>query len=161
MTKGPIQLDVGVSYALPRLGLPAAVSFRKWVAAALDGRIREADLAVRLVGNKEGRALNRHYRGKDYATNVLSFPADIADGVKMPKGVKMPLMGDLVLCAPVIAREAKQQKKPLTAHYAHLTVHGALHLLGWDHEDAREAECMEQLEREILASLGLADPYLE
>ena len=161
MTKGPIQLDVGLSYALPRLGLPAAVSFRKWVGAALDGRIREADLAVRLVGNKEGRALNRHYRGKDYATNVLSFPADIADGVKMPKGVKMPLLGDLVLCAPVIAREAKEQKKPLVAHYAHLTVHGTLHLLGWDHEDTREAECMEQLEREILAGLGLPDPYLE
>lgn len=161
MTKGPVQLEVGVSYALPRLGLPAAVSFHKWVAAALDGRIREADLAVRLVGNKEGRALNRHYRGKDYATNVLSFPADIADGVKMPKGVKMPLLGDLVLCAPVIAREAKEQKKPLAAHYAHLTVHGALHLLGWDHENTREAECMEQLEREILAGLGLPDPYLE
>ena len=161
MTKGPVQLDVGVSYALPRRGLPAAVSFRKWITAALDGRIREADLAVRLVGNKEGRALNRHYRGKDYATNVLSFPADIADGVIMPKGVKMPLLGDLVLCAPVIAREAKEQKKPLAAHYAHLTVHGALHLLGWDHEDAREAECMEQLEREILAGLGLPDPYLE
>ncbi|MGV8921999.1 MAG: rRNA maturation RNase YbeY [Thermomonas sp.] len=161
MTKGPIQLDVGVSYALPRLGLPAAVSFRKWVAAALDGRIREADLAVRLVGNKEARALNRHYRGKDYATNVLSFPADIADGVKMPKGVKMPLLGDLVLCAPVVAREAKEQKKSLAAHYAHLTVHGTLHLLGWDHEDSREAECMEQLEREILANMGLPDPYLE
>lgn len=161
MTQGPIQLDVGVSYALSRRGLPAAVSFRKWVAAALDGRIRDADLAVRLVGSKEGRALNRHYRGKDYATNVLSFPADIADGVKMPKGIKMPLLGDLVLCAPVIAREAKEQRKPLAAHYAHLTVHGTLHLLGWDHEDAREAECMEQLEREILASLGLPDPYLE
>jgi probable rRNA maturation factor len=161
MTKGPIHLDVGVSYALPRAGLPAAVSFRKWVAAALDGRIRDADLAVRLVANKEGRALNRHYRGKDYATNVLSFPAEIAEGVKMPKGVKMPLLGDLVLCAPVIAREAKEQKKPLIAHYAHLTVHGALHLLGWDHEDSREAECMEQLEREILAGLGLPDPYQE
>jgi probable rRNA maturation factor len=161
MTKGPIQLDVGVSYAVPRAGLPAAVSFRKWVAAALDGRIREADLAVRLVGSKEGRALNRHYRGKDYATNVLSFPADIADGVKMPKGVKMPLLGDLVLCAPVIAREAREQQKPLASHYAHLTVHGALHLLGWAHEDTREADCMEQLEREILAGLGLPDPYLE
>ena len=88
MTKGPIQLDVGVSYALPRLGLPAAVSFRKWVAAALDGRIREADLAVRLVGSKEGRALNRHYRGKDYATNVLSFPADIAEGVKLHRACR-------------------------------------------------------------------------
>ena len=161
MTKGPIRLDVAISYAVPRAGLPAAVSFRRWVAAALQGRIREADLAIRIVGSKEGRALNRHYRGKDHATNVLSFPADIADGVKLPKGVKLPLLGDLVLCAPVIAREAKEQKKPLAAHYAHLTVHGALHLLGWDHQDAREAECMEQLEREILAGLGIDDPYRE
>ena len=159
MTKGPVRLDVAVGYAVPRTGVPAAVSFRRWVAAALDGRIREADLAIRIVGNKEGRALNHHYRGKDYATNVLSFPAEIAEGVKMPKGVKMPLLGDLVICAPVVAREAKEQKKPLTAHYAHLTVHGALHLLGWDHEDEREAEAMEQLEREILAELGIADPY--
>ena len=160
MTRGPIRLDVAVSYAAPRAGLPAAVSFRRWVAAALEGRIREADLAVRIVGAKEGRALNRHYRGKDYATNVLSFPADVAAGVKLPKGVKLPLLGDLVLCAPVVAREAREQKKPLAAHYAHLTVHGALHLLGWDHQDAREAECMEQLEREILAGLGIDDPYL-
>lgn len=160
MTRGPTRLDVTVGYALPRAGLPAAASFRKWVAAALDGRIREADLAIRLVDAKEGRALNRHYRGKDYATNVLSFPADIAEGVKLPKGVKMPLLGDLVLCAPVVAREAREQKKPLNAHYAHLTVHGALHLLGWNHEDAREADCMERLEREILAGLGIADPYL-
>jgi probable rRNA maturation factor len=160
MTRGPVRLDVSVGYALPRAGLPAAVSFRKWVAAALDSRIREADLAIRIVGAKEGRALNRHYRGKDHATNVLSFPADIADGVKLPRGVKLPLLGDLVLCAPVVAREAREQKKPLSAHYAHLTVHGALHLLGWDHQDAREAECMEQLEREILAGLGIDDPYL-
>ncbi|GAA4861987.1 rRNA maturation RNase YbeY [Luteimonas vadosa] len=161
MTQGPVRLDVSVGYALPRAGLPAAVSFRKWVAAALDGRIREADLAIRLVDAKEGRALNRHYRGKDAPTNVLSFPADIAEGVKLPKGVKMPLLGDLVLCAPVIAREAREQGKPLAAHYAHLTVHGVLHLLGWDHGDDREAECMEQLERDILAGLGIEDPYRE
>lgn len=159
MTRGPVRLDVSVGYALPRAGLPASVSFRKWVAAALSGRIREADLAVRLVDAKEGRALNRHYRGRDYATNVLSFPADVAEGVKLPKGVRMPLLGDLVLCAPVIAREAREQKKPLAAHYAHLTVHGTLHLLGWDHANDREADCMEQLEREILAGLGIADPY--
>ena len=159
MTRGPVRLDVSVGYATPRAGLPAAVSFRKWVAAALAGRIREADVAIRLVGAQEGRALNRHYRGKDYATNVLSFPADMAEGVKLPKGVKLPLLGDIVLCAPVVAREAKEQKKPLSAHYAHLTVHGVLHLLGWDHQDAREAECMEALEREILAGLGIADPY--
>lgn len=159
MTQGPVRLDVAVSYALPRKGLPAANSFRKWVAAALKGRIREADLAIRIVGTKEGRSLNRHYRDRDYATNVLSFPADLPEG--LPKGVKLPLLGDLVICAPVVVREAREQKKPLNDHYAHLTVHGTLHLLGWDHEDEREAECMEQLEREILASMGIADPYLE
>ena len=159
MTKGPIRLDVAVGYAVPRAGVPAANSFRTWVAAALAGRIREADLAIRIVGEKEGRSLNHHYRGKDYATNVLSFPAELPEG--LPKGVKLPLLGDLVLCAPVVAREAREQGKPLNAHYAHLTVHGCLHLLGWDHEDAQEAEAMEQLEREILAGLGLPDPYLD
>ena len=112
-----------------------------------------------MVGEDEGRALNRHYRGKDYATNVLSFPADLAEGVKLPKGVTLPLMGDIVLCAPVVAREAAEQGKPAAHHYAHLTVHGALHLLGMDHQDDREAECMERLEREILAELGIEDPY--
>ncbi|MBT2745426.1 MULTISPECIES: rRNA maturation RNase YbeY [unclassified Lysobacter] len=159
MTQGPVRLDVTINYALPRKGLPAAASFRKWVAAALKGRIREADLAIRIVDSKEGRSLNRHYRARDYATNVLSFPAELPEG--LPKGVKLPLLGDLVICAPVVAREAREQKKALNEHYAHLTVHGTLHLLGWDHEDEREAECMEQLEREILASLGIADPYLE
>ena len=159
MTRGPVRLDIAVSYATPRIGLPSAVSFRKWTAAALQARILEADLAIRIVGAKEGRALNRHYRGKDYATNVLSFPADIAEGVKLPKNVRMPLLGDIVLCAPVVAREAKEQAKPLAAHYAHLTVHGVLHLLGWDHQDERDAECMEALEREVLAGLGIDDPY--
>ena len=159
MTVGPVRLDVTVTYAVPRTGVPSAVSFRKWVAAALHNRIREADLAVRIVGTKEARALNRHYRGKDYATNVLSFPAELPAG--LPEGVKLPLLGDLVICAPVVAREAKEQKKPLAAHYAHLTVHGVLHLLGWDHEDEKEAVCMEQLEREILAGMGIEDPYGE
>ena len=153
MTKGPIHLDVAVNYAAPRAGVPAAVSFRKWVAAALKGRIREADLAIRIVDEREGQALNRHYRGKDYATNVLSFPAEL------PDGVKLPLLGDLVICAPVVAREAAEQGKPVAAHYAHLTVHGVLHLLGWDHEHDKDAEAMEQLEREVLAELGLPDPY--
>ena len=158
MTQGPVRLDVAVGYAVPRKGVPAAASFRRWVAAALEGRIREADLAIRIVGSREGRALNRHYRGRDYATNVLSFPADLPEG--LPEGVRMPLLGDLVICAPVVAREAREQGKPLAAHYAHLTVHGVLHLLGWDHGDDVEAEAMEQLERSILAGLGVADPYL-
>ena len=158
MTVGPVRLDVSVSYAVPRTGIPSAVSFRRWVAAALDSRIREADLAIRIVGTKEGRALNYHFRGKDYATNVLSFPAELPQG--LPKGVKLPLLGDLVICAPVVAREAKEQKKRLVEHYAHLTVHGALHLLGWDHENEADAICMEQLEREILAEMGIEDPYV-
>jgi probable rRNA maturation factor len=153
MTQGPLQLDVSVSYGLPRAGLPAAVSFRRWAAAAAKGRIKRADLAIRVVDEKEGRALNRHYRGKDYATNVLSFP------VELPEGVTLPLLGDLVICAPVVAKEAQQQGKPLAAHYAHLTIHGVLHLLGLDHENPREADAMEQIERDILASLGLPDPY--
>jgi probable rRNA maturation factor len=153
MTKGPVQLDVSVSYGLPRAGIPAPTSFRKWAAAAANGRIRRADLAIRIVDTKEARSLNRHYRGKDYATNVLSFPAEL------PEGVNLPLLGDLVICAPVVAREAAEQGKTLAAHYAHLTVHGVLHLLGLDHEDEREAEAMERFEREILADLGLPDPY--
>src|SRR5690606_25198632 len=126
---------------------------------ALAGRVREAYLAIRLADAREGRALNRHYRGRDYPTNVLSFPARLDEGVRLPPGVHMPLLGDLVLCAPVVAREAREQGKPLAAHYAHLTVHGTLHLLGWDHGDDVEAEAMEQLEREILAGLGIDDPY--
>ena len=159
MTRGPIHLDVAVGYATARAGVPAAASFRRWVAAAAEGRIREADIAIRIVGEDEGRSLNRHYRGRDYATNVLSFPGELPEGVKLPKGVTLPLMGDIVLCAPVVAREAAEQAKPVLHHYAHLTVHGVLHLLGMDHQDEREAECMERLEREILAGLGIDDPY--
>ncbi len=151
----PLELDIGVSYALPRRGLPAATSFRRWATVALQGRVKRADLALRIVDEREGRALNRHYRGKDYATNVLSFPADL------PEGVELPILGDIVLCAPVVAREAREQGKALHHHYAHLTVHGVLHLLGFDHEDEREAEAMELLERQILASLGIDDPYRE
>ena len=158
MTRGPVSLEVAVSYAVPRKGVPAAASFRRWVAAALDTRIREADLALLIVGEDEGRGLNSAFRGKDYATNVLSFPAERPPG--LPKNARFPLLGDLVICAPVVAREATEQGKPLPAHYAHLTVHGALHLLGWDHDNDADAHAMEQLEREILAGLGIDDPYL-
>ena len=148
-----LELELGVSYGLSRRGLPAPTSFRRWVTATLAGRIRRADLALRLVDADEGLALNRHYRGMDHATNVLSFPAEL------PPGVELPILGDIVLCAPVVAREAREQGKSLQHHYAHLTVHGVLHLLGFEHEDAREAEAMELLERQILAGLGINDPY--
>ena len=159
MTVEPSRLHVAISYGLPRKGVPAAASFRKWVAAALADRAGEADVAIRVVDEEEGRSLNRQYRGKDHPTNVLSFPADLPEG--LPDGVRLPLLGDLVICAPVVEREAREQGKPLATHYAHLTVHGVLHLLGWDHENDRDAERMEQRERQILATLGIGDPYLE
>jgi probable rRNA maturation factor len=147
---------VHVSYGLPRKGLPAAASVRRWVEAALAGQRRAIELAVRYVDSDEGRALNRDYRGKDYATNVLSFP------VELPPGVRSPLLGDLVICAPVVALEALGQDKPLAHHHAHLVVHGVLHLLGMDHERSEaEADAMEARERTILGRLGIPDPYAE
>ena len=149
------QLVLAVGYGVPRAGLPAAASFRRWAEAALRGarRRKPAELAIRIVGLDEGRALNRDYRGKDYATNVLSFPAEL------PPGIALPLIGDLAICAPVVLREAAEQAKRPRDHWAHLTVHGVLHLLGYDHIDDGEAEAMETLETRILAGLGIADPY--
>ena len=146
---------VHVSYAVPRAGVPSAASFRRWVDAALHGakRRRATELSIRLVDAEEGRALNRDYRGKDYATNVLSFEAEL------PPALKLPLIGDIVICAPVVAREAAEQGKAPRDHWAHLTVHGVLHLLGYDHLVDAEAEAMEALETRILAGLGMADPY--
>jgi probable rRNA maturation factor len=151
--RAPAQVHVG--YAVPRAGLPSTLSFRRWVDAALHGakRRKPAELAIRIVGTDEGRGLNRDYRGKDYATNVLSFPAEL------PPGVSLPLIGDLAICAPVVLREAAEQGKSARDHWAHLTVHGVLHLLGHDHIEDREAEAMEALETRILAGLGIADPY--
>ncbi len=147
--------DVAVSYAVSRRGLPGANAFRTWVAAATTGARRRTPVAlsIRLVDADEGRELNRRYRGKDYATNVLSFAAEL------PCGIRHPLIGDLVICAPVVVREAGEQNKNLRDHYAHLTIHGALHLLGYDHQTNADARRMEALERRILARLGIADPY--
>ena len=129
--------------------LPPAALLRRWAKAAIRGR---AEVTVRVVGTAEGRRLNREFRGKDYATNVLSF----AYGEAMADGA---LSGDLVLCAPVVRAEARAQGKTLVAHYAHLLVHGLLHLQGYDHEDDAGARRMERLERRILARLGFPDPY--
>jgi probable rRNA maturation factor len=149
----PLTLSVG--YGASRKGVPAAASFRNWVEAALGGarRRKATELSIRIVDTKEGRTLNREYRGKDYATNVLSFP------VELPPGITLPLIGDLAICAPVVAKEAKEQGKNPRDHWAHMTVHGVLHLLGYDHIDDAEAEAMEALETRILAGLGIADPY--
>lgn len=135
------------------LARPRKPQVRVWAAAALE---RDAEVTVRLVGEEEARALNRDYRGKDYATNVLTFTYD--DGPAPPLA-GAPLMGDLVLCVPVVVREALEQGKSPESHYAHLVVHGMLHLQGYDHEDEGDAERMEARERAVLGSLGYADPY--
>ncbi|MDD2663394.1 MAG: rRNA maturation RNase YbeY [Dechloromonas sp.] len=140
------RLNLSVQYACNREGLPLRADFVRWARAALVGG---GEVTIRLVDADEGRALNADYRGKDYATNVLSFPYDTEPVVT----------GDLVICPEVVAREAAEQNKPLAAHYAHLTVHGMLHLQGWDHENDEEAQQMEDEEREILAALGYPDPY--
>ena len=134
--------------------LPEGKQWRRWCQAALQREVNKAQISLVVVDGAEGRALNRDYRGKDYATNVLSFALNEGDTV-----AGMPLFGDLVFCAPVVAREATEQGKSLEAHYAHLVVHGMLHLQGFDHEQDDEAEAMEALETVILGKLGYADPY--
>jgi probable rRNA maturation factor len=132
---------------------PSARQVARWARAAVGARGRGATLAVRTVGLVAGRRLNRVYRGRDYATNVLSFAGPVA-----APGLSL---GDLVISAPVVAREARRQCKPLQAHWAHLIVHGCLHLLGFDHEKPAAARRMEQRERAVLASFGIEDPYRE
>ena len=133
---------------------PSDAEIRRWCELALRQRSADSEMTIRLVDETEGRELNLTYRHKDYATNVLSFPADVPDEM-----LDIPLLGDLVICVPVVEREAAEQGKALDAHWAHLVMHGCLHLLGYDHIDDDEAEEMEALERELLAELGHPDPY--
>lgn len=133
--------------------MPASEDFQTWVEAALKGRRDAAELAIRVVDRVESQELNRDYRGKDAPTNVLSFAAEL------PDGVELALLGDLVICAAVVAEEAREQGKTELAHWAHLTVHGTLHLLGFDHISSVDAKRMEAEERQVLADLGYADPY--
>jgi probable rRNA maturation factor len=133
--------------------IPPDTSFQRWAEAALAGRHDHAELVVRVVDEAESRRLNHDYRGKDKPTNVLSFPFEA------PPGVPSEHIGDLVICAPVVQREAGEQGKTAAAHWAHMTVHGVLHLLGYDHLDDAQADQMEALERRILAGLGYPDPY--
>lgn len=139
---------LAVQYATSSTEIPTRPQFRRWVKAAL---MQHAEIVLRLVDETEGRELNQQFRHKNYATNVLTFVYDDTQ----------PLIGDIVLCTPIVSKEAQQQHKNLLAHYAHLTVHGVLHLQGYDHIGDAEAAEMEQLETRILAKLGFADPYQE
>ena len=138
---------------------PEPGQLRRWAGAALAALGRaDAAVTIRVVGAAEGRALNRDYRGRDHATNVLSFPfAEVPPEAQAELGG--PYLGDLAICAPVVAREAVEQGKPENAHWAHMVVHGVLHLAGHDHAEAAAAAAMEARERAILAQLGFADPY--
>ena len=137
-----------VQYATNSTEAPTRPQFRRWVKAAL---MQEAEIVLRIVDEAEGCELNHQFRDKDDATNVLTFVYDDMQ----------PLTGDIVLCAPVVSKESQQQHKNLIAHYAHLTVHGVLHLQGYDHIEEAEAVVMEQMETQIRARLGYDDPYTE
>ena len=135
-------------------GLPTAEQIEQWATAAVQPQTDEVEMTVRIVDEAESHELNLNYRGKDRPTNVLSFPFEC------PDEVELPLLGDLVICRQVVEREAQEQEKPLMAHWAHMVVHGSLHLLGYDHIEDDEAEEMESLETQIMTGLGFADPYL-
>ena len=142
------QLWMDIQNVSTLAGIPSDVLFRKWARKAL--RVN-AEITLRIVDEAEGRALNKEYRGKDYATNVLTFPL-----------LEEPfIMADILICAPVVAKEAKEQGKTLEAHFAHLMVHGVLHAHGYDHEVPAQAELMESIEIQTLTNLGYANPYLD
>ena len=138
-------------------GVPTDQEFQSWAAGALAGAAGSCSLGIRVVAEKESAELNHRYRDRDHPTNVLSFPMDLP--VELGRALESKPLGDLVICAGVVALEAQQQGKPEMNHWAHLTVHGILHLLGHGHENEEEAVAMEALEREILQGFGIPDPY--
>ncbi|MBK0003849.1 rRNA maturation RNase YbeY [Erwinia sp. S43] len=135
-------------------GLPPEADFRRWLEAVLPQFQPESEVTIRVVDEAESHELNHTYRGKDKPTNVLSFPFEA------PPGIELPLLGDLIICRQVVEQEALEQEKALEAHWAHMVIHGSLHLLGYDHIEDDEAEEMESLETEIMLALGYPDPYI-
>lgn len=154
-----MQADVEIQRAAHTAGIPADEQFLGWVEAVPAAPGLKYTLDIRVVGEDEAQRFNRDYRGRDYATNVLSFPADLPGG--LPDDIRKGMLGDLLICAPVVVREAQEQNRPVQDHWAHLTIHGILHLLGYDHEQPEDATVMEALETEILAGLGIPDPYAD
>lgn len=149
-----MKLNLTVRYGLDRRGLPSINSLRRYARAALTGvRRRAVSVDMHLVGRRESAQLNARYRGKQGPTNVLSFPFD------PPQGARSTLLGDIVVCAPVVQREAHAQGKREAAHWAHMVVHGIMHLRGYDHQTDQDAAVMERREARILKSLGFPDPY--
>ncbi len=150
-----MNLELELQIATQQDSIPSKESFIIWSKSALRDERKQAEIVIRLVDEDEIQGLNRQYRGKDNPTNVLSFPSNL------PEVVDSDLLGDLVICVPVVVREAQEQGKPSEAHWAHMVVHGVLHLLGYDHQDEEDAQTMERLETEVMAGLGFQDPYRE
>ena len=148
------QIDVEVNSSSNKI--PSIENIELWISAALQSdELNQAEVSVYIVDEAESQALNTQYRGKNMPTNVLAFPADI------PDEVGVPLLGDLVVCAPIVAREAQEQGKTLEAHWAHMLIHGTLHLLGYDHIEDDEADVMETLETRLITQLNFPAPYTE
>jgi len=147
--------DIEVQYASEEPQLPSEAQIKNWVETSLQRYSQRFSLCIRIVDSDESQNLNNQYRGKDKPTNVLSFSFDMPECVD----AETEILGDLVVCASIVANEAKEQNKALFDHWAHMIVHGVLHLLGFDHIKDSEALEMEQLERDILAVLSIADPY--
>ena len=145
--------EVDVQIACDEDDLPDPAEIRAWARAAVGDLRGDSELTIRIVDEAESAQLNSRYRNRDGATNVLSFP------FAPPAGVDIPLLGDIVICAPVVRREANEQSKSVSSYWAHMVVHGSLHLLGFVHEQAREAQEMEAVEARILVGLGFDDPY--
>ncbi|MBU2954542.1 rRNA maturation RNase YbeY [Marinobacter sp. F3R08] len=146
------ELTVDFQQVFEAPGIPPEAHFQTWAELAWQGE-SPSEVTIRIVDNDESRSLNHQYRGRDYATNVLSFPFEA------PAGITVPLAGDLVICAPVVEKEAREQQKTIEAHWAHMVIHGMLHLQGFDHIDDNDAEVMEALEVRLLAQLGFGNPY--
>lgn len=150
-----LDLALDVQYATTSDDLPTQAQLTLWAKTAIGDCMDQAELTIRIVDSRESQMLNSTYRGKDKPTNVLSFPFEA------PPEIELPLLGDLVICAAVVENEAREQQKSLEAHWAHMVVHGCLHLLGYDHIEDEEAEEMESLETQLIVSLGFTDPYKE
>ena len=148
-----IELDLQLAVE-DEQGLPTEQDIQQWVDKTIPQFQENAELTIRIVDTEESHQLNHEYRGKDKPTNVLSFPFEA------PPGIELDLLGDLIICRQVVEKEAEEQNKPLLAHWAHMVVHGSLHLLGYDHIEDDEAEEMESLETEIMQAMGYEDPYI-
>jgi probable rRNA maturation factor len=148
-----MSIEINLQIISNEKNIPTKTEFKRWIKAALPKNKTPIEITLRIVDAEEMQALNNYYRGKNKPTNILSFPFVV------PAGIETPLLGDLVICAPLVKQEAQKQQKTIAAHWAHLTIHGILHLLGYDHESAKNAKIMEDLEIKYLQNLGFKNPY--